>query len=548
LRACIFFVAMVFATAVRTFAFLTCGASASEFLRQKTQAELQATMREALERSLMAELKMDSIRLQKFEDELRPMYTSLPKNEHGLLDPPAVRYALHRYFVHNHGWYVVGLDPLGQAWNSTTSQGAAKGKIPAYVQSLLEKRQQGKGMPLHDVAAFAATMLDFVHNEALADIMDLYQALDLETDEPIAKEKADRIVRGYILQILDGNTTIKRDKDVDIMERNLEDWFPGYGDFVMWADDARKTKSLERLQTSLVPQDTTLDSVIADVNTLNDRLFEYQDVECRHIKTGLMDLQHGDSGRVLLADFYEAGLRGDFLFVEHPQWLRNNGAIDDTDPNHPSVIISNFMVSKANCLTETSFHSVCCLDECQSLLSHLESAIAAPVATPTRIAELVEALPSDTVVAPRNLTDALMSRLGEIADRHDGRVPLHGRLFAQWMHHAYPLECPYPHASGTYRPETQDEWMEKTGAEDITATEEDRRAFTKLHKPVPGELPWMQLEELVSQHRHARGGQGQGILRKIAGFGAIAALAASIAGASKHIIVPGDGKTEKFMV
>merc|ERR1719416_274014 len=74
------------------------------------------------------------------------------------------------------------------------------------------------------------------------------------------------------------------------------------------------------------------------------------------------------------------------------------------------------------------------------------------------------------------------------------------------MHHAYPLECPYPHASGTYRPETQDEWMEKTGAEDITATEEDRRAFTKLHKPVPGELPWMQLEELVTQHKQAQGG------------------------------------------
>merc|ERR1712203_151284 len=30
------------------------------------------------------------------------------------------------------------------------------------------------------------------------------------------------------------------------------------------------------------------------------------------------------------------------------------------------------------------------------------------------------------------------------ATRHGGHVPIHGRLFAQWMHFAFPLECPYP--------------------------------------------------------------------------------------------------------
>ena len=28
-------------------------------------------------------------------------------------------------------------------------------------------------------------------------------------------------------------------------------------------------------------------------------------------------------------------------------------------------------------------------------------------------------------------------------------MPLHGRLFAQWMHHAFPRHCPFPHVSGT---------------------------------------------------------------------------------------------------
>merc|ERR1712232_1405646 len=52
----------------------------------------------------------------------------------------------------------------------------------------------------------------------------------------------------------------------------------------------------------------------------------------------------------------------------------------------------------------------------------------------------------------------------EVGGQHEGRIPLHGRLFAQWMHHAYPRECPYPHQAGTTRPMTTYEWMEERGA------------------------------------------------------------------------------------
>merc|ERR1740130_1685644 len=58
-------------------------------------------------------------------------------------------------------------------------------------------------------------------------------------------------------------------------------------------------------------------------------------------------------------------------------------------------------------------------------------------------------MPTATVHAPRNLSQTLMQRLDEIASQHGGKVPLHGRLFAQWMHQAFPRECPYPHKIGT---------------------------------------------------------------------------------------------------
>merc|ERR1719190_230398 len=112
-------------------------------------------------------------------------------------------------------------------------------------------------------------------------------------------------------------------------------------------------------------------------------------------------------------------------------------------------------------------------------MGHLERSLAAPTASPGRVAELVSGLQSDSVDAPRNLSASLMSRLGEIADHHDGVVPLHGRLFAQWMHHAYPLECPYPHAAGTTQPLTPDEWMDESGADGIAASTHERMSHVK---------------------------------------------------------------------
>merc|ERR1719335_1215814 len=146
------------------------------------------------------------------------------------------------------------------------------------------------------------------------------------------------------------------------------------------------------------------------------------------------------------------------------------------------------------------------MDECEGLLGHLERQIAAPEGTPARIGTLVSELSSSSVVAPRKLSATLTDRLGEIAATHGGSVPLHGRLFAQWMHHAFPRECPYPHLSGTTNPQTPDEWLESTG-EETTATEEEmlvhvEKADLAANNTAQDEvddvvLPWSPEEELL---------------------------------------------------
>merc|ERR1719492_313788 len=116
-------------------------------------------------------------------------------------------------------------------------------------------------------------------------------------------------------------------------------------------------------------------------------------------------------------------------------------------------------------------------------MGQLEEQLGAPSAAPKRIAEVVSTLHSDTVDAPRNLSGVLLARLEEVAHFHWGLVPLHGRLFAQWMHHAYPRECLFPHASGSSEALSPVEWAEKHGAKRLDASMEDmQRHASRKHE------------------------------------------------------------------
>jgi hypothetical protein len=230
----------------------------------------------------------------------------------------------------------------------------------------------------------------------------------------------------------------------------------------------------------------------------------FQDQECKQIKASLVSIEEPGTGRVRLSDFYKPAIGGQWQFQESVSYLRQLGALDETDAEKPRVIIANYISSPSNCIASSSFYSVCCMDECEGLLGHLEQQIAAPEAASTQIAALVLELLTSSVAAPRKLAAPLLDRLGEIAAEHGGSVPLHGRLFAQWMHHAYPRECPYPHLSGTTNPLTPDEWLEATGGE-TTATEEEMQGHvekTAASSALPegsnkAPLPWSSEEELL---------------------------------------------------
>merc|ERR1719401_377600 len=204
----------------------------------------------------------------------------------------------------------------------------------------------------------------------------------------------------------------------------------------------------------------------------------FQDTECHGLKKSLVNMETAGTGRVKLSDFYAPALdhpEGSWQFSESVAYLRQLGALDESNPQEASVIIANYLHSSNNCIASSGFYSICCKDECEGLLGQFEAQIGASEGSPQAIGEIVRKLPSSTVSAPRDLSATLLNNLDSIAEKHGGMIPLHGRLFAQFLHHAYPRECPYPHLSGTVNQQSPEEF-EAGGA--AVASEEEMLQLT----------------------------------------------------------------------
>jgi len=183
----------------------------------------------------------------------------------------------------------------------------------------------------------------------------------------------------------------------------------------------------------------------------------------------------------------------------------------------------------------------------------LEKSVASDVALPEQILQLVSVLSSDSVSAPRKLSAMLTRRLLSIAESNKGKVPLQGRLFAQWMHHAFPRECPFPHQDSGANPQTPDEWMKHSGHATSKASEDEMNAHVgrgidekpkgsearQHHHFEEHELPWSESEKLLVPSTRTRSWNA---LRTMAVFSFFGFLASGVAWASKNpALLPNHG-------
>jgi len=522
---------------------------------QISKQEVQLSLLEEIESSIGSGAAAK--KLKQLEAQLQPMYNALPKNEHGGLSREVVRYALHRIFVQRHGWVVKGLDPAGDSFNSSSPAGVLKDQVPAYIQSLFEDRLHGKGMGLHELAVFAATIEHLIHNEAVGKLGDALNVQQILPTSAMTEKEADEVLDTYMMAYIVGedltNMTIYQAADT---MKEMPELYPAWKETQEYM--RRKRASITAGTQSNEINFATLAKVAEDAS---EHFGVFQNKDCQELKNKLVAMEDRGSGRIRLADFYKPALDGAWEFQESVSYLRQLGALDESDSKDKRVILANYLTSQTNCIASSSFYSVCCIDECEALIGQLEKEIAAPEAFPEQIVSLVGKQSSSSVTAPRSLPSALLDRLEGIAATHAGTVPIHGRLFAQWMHHAFPRECPYPHLSGTYNPQLPDEF-ESNGQMSIASEaemlqysspfdkKESAAATPEVEELEELQMPWSFEEELITA-RIARPYQSatsmQTALRKFAMFALLISVAIGFFRTFKSALPMEDYKASKLV-
>lgn len=391
-------------------------------------------------------------RLARIERNIAQSFQALPKNAIGRLAPRSVRHLVHNYFAKVHGWQIKGLEPQGMRTNVSDvfATGILQDKSPAMVEKLVEAHESDRGLALSDVAAMIAMLERLILDESANLLHAAYYLNEVSMGEQVEHLELHEILRSYLLLVemgLRGNHT-----DIGLhqeIKERVAALGKGWPTLVEFETDAVNSYDffMKDLNNPFVEQSFTFEAAAHVVDDLAEKYGKFQNAECSRMKDDLMALDDDGTGLIPLSTFYLRSDKREYQFTESVEYLREISAIDDSWQREPRVRISNYIAGPSNCIASSSYYSVCCLNECDGLLNELEGSIRAPSASPEQLVSLVGNMTSSSMSNPRRVSADLMSKLHSIAGRNGGEVPLHGRLFAQWLHHAFPYECPFPHIS-----------------------------------------------------------------------------------------------------
>jgi len=458
--------------ALRLAAVATWAAGSSEIVHQRGGLRASVSsdafakeFSESISSALGCGGAVETEELAKIEDKLMPMWNALPKNSFGRVDKQMIGHITYRHFVRESSMVLRGLEPAGLAAGSDGAAGGApRGTVPGFVESVLQlKHVETQGLGLRDVARVIVTLQQLIFEFDGAQLQRSYESVNLRSDQPVYRRDLQDVLEDYLLSwVVRGNPDILHMLAAGqkaLVTRAIPQW-PQMTTFVAGEiktfqhhrQRAHQRDGKSPASSNALSQGFTFDDAHHIVGEITRRFNSFWLSECSSMEEALTKMDTGGTGRVPLSRFYSVNLEGDWRFAESEQYLRESGALDESSSWRGSqVIISNYLQSASNCPITTSHYSICCRHRCSEILADIEEAVAAPVADPAQVWEVVKNQSAEQGLGDdlaAHLPESLRRQLDAVAAANSGRVPLHGRLFAQWLHFAYPRDCAFPHKSG----------------------------------------------------------------------------------------------------
>ncbi|CAK0852007.1 unnamed protein product [Prorocentrum cordatum] len=407
--------------------------------------------------------QIDQSRLARVEEALLPIWRASPKDDAGRVENRTLRYMAHRYFKKRSSMWIRGLEQAGPASSEWRAADVLSRQVPGHVESVLASRHAAEhGFDLHDAALMVAALERMVFLATRTPIFDaeshlledVYQRHRRTTDEGISRSALKEFLLRWILAENVGGSA-GRPLNRDAAARSFPQWFE---------------------VAAMASGEIHFGDAHEVVGGIVDRFGSFWQAECTSMRDQLVAMDVHRTGRVPLAKFYGTGQDANWRFAESEAYLRDLGALDESSPwRGKQVIIANYIQAASNCIVSTPHYLVCCASDCEPLLAEVEAGIGRPVGTPEEILRLVG-----------NMTS---------------QVPIHGRLFAQWLHYAFPRECPFPHKAGAASARTPAEF-----GDGYLVTSREVQQHADVQGPVDKEdLEWMSQwsseEELIADYK-----------------------------------------------
>eukprot|EP00443_Scrippsiella_acuminata_P038137 CAMPEP_0115172970 /NCGR_PEP_ID=MMETSP0270-20121206/3089_1 /TAXON_ID=71861 /ORGANISM="Scrippsiella trochoidea, Strain CCMP3099" /LENGTH=358 /DNA_ID=CAMNT_0002585777 /DNA_START=52 /DNA_END=1126 /DNA_ORIENTATION=+ len=313
-----------------------------------------------------------------------------------------------------------GLEPPSPTRNTmrVSNVSIIVAQAPALAAALEDLYQSDRGLALSDVVGAIAALEDLIIEESARLLNDCYFLNGITPDEPVTESMLHELLRSYLLIFRWGApanlTDVKGHKAMKMNAANASDW----GALVQFERDT--------IQASLLEPEDGLYSPMIVGEILREMLQKYgkwQNRECIDMKRTLVGLTDPQaSGLVPWERFHAEPDHDTFQFTESLDYLRQIGVLEEGEgSNRSQVRIANYLLGPSNCIAPSAYYTVCCLSECESLISEVETATQSPVSTPEQLIGVVEG----TADAGRNLPEAIVNNLRGVAEHYEGLVPLH---------------------------------------------------------------------------------------------------------------------------
>eukprot|EP00931_Biecheleriopsis_adriatica_P092943 TRINITY_DN666_c0_g1_i2.p1 TRINITY_DN666_c0_g1~~TRINITY_DN666_c0_g1_i2.p1 ORF type:complete len:552 (-),score=87.23 TRINITY_DN666_c0_g1_i2:185-1840(-) len=440
-------------------------------------------------------------RIDSIKADILPTFESLPKNEFGNLAPRAFHHLLREYFIKEHGWLINGLEAQSKQVSADLQRvQILKDKAPELVEGLLEASKTSRGFS-HTEAALATSALEqLLFKESHSLLSDSYMLNGFFKQELLRAGAVHEVLTSLLVLLRAGDAQRQSQHGDAQTHRARKQQISTSGTWSMTFQYAREAFENFTAARASNTQEFSFDDVSKITDILVEGYGKWQQTDCVWMQQDLAAIDSDGSGRVPLSRFWAQPSHAHFVFSESVDYLRTIGALDESDANEPKVVIANYVGGPSNCVADTAYFSVCCYTGCQQLMTELEVKVRAPAANPDYLLSLVGNLSSTFIKAPRVLPEMLQKKMQSIASHHEGMVPLHGRLFSQWLHHAFPYECPFPQMDQESAVLMPSYWEDKNSM----SSQQERKTYIELRKEssedaCEAEVPWHDAEVL---HAH----------------------------------------------